>query len=197
MRATPTLVFGLSLFVCRMLRHRVSRRTRPNLAESNGLRLDIDPRIRLKSLVRVIPLLVLAWSGVACSSDLEDDHVVINGLPALGASDSWFVLLDRPADPVSCNVLTGCNAGSVVRATNYGIIGDVDQAKLAALDKITEVWMPIGEFDPLLDAPILFRFPGDIDTSSNAAFLRLGLTTTLICGGASMQGPGDRQLLIP
>jgi len=126
----------------------------------------------LKTLVRVIPLLALAWFVTACSFDLEDDHLVINELPALGESDAWFVLLDRPAEPVSCVILSGCNAGSVVRGTRYGIIGDVDQARLAALDEIMEVWEPIGETDPL-DESISFRFPDDIDTSTDTAFLVL------------------------
>lgn len=127
----------------------------------------------VKTVARIVALLVLSWMVVACGFDLEDDHLVINDLPALGDSDAWFVLLDTPAEPIDCVILSGCNAGTVVRGTRYGITGDVEEAKLAALDDIMSVWEPTGEVDPLLDGPMFFRFPDDVDTSTDAAFLRL------------------------
>lgn len=126
----------------------------------------------MQAFLRIVPLLVLTCLVVACGYDIEDDHLVINELPALDETDSRLVLLDSPAEPVSCVILSGCNAGSVVRGTHYLAIGDVEEAKLAALDEIMEVWEPTGEADPLLDEPMFFQFPGEVDTSTGAAFLR-------------------------
>lgn len=108
----------------------------------------------------------------ACGYDIEDDHLAINGLHALGESESRLELLDRPAEPVTCAILSGCNAGSVVRGTYYAAIGDVQEAKLAAVDEIMQVWESTGDADPLLDDIMLFQFPGDVDTSTGTAFLR-------------------------
>lgn len=111
-------------------------------------------------------------SVVACGFDIADDHLVINRLPTLDASESRLVLLDRPAEPVNCVILSGCNAGSVVRGTSYAVLGDVEEAKLAALGEIMDAWEPTGDADPLLKEPMLFQFSGEVDTSTGTAFLR-------------------------
>ena len=138
---------------------------------------------QLKALVRLVLLLVFGWLLAACGFDIEDDHLVINALPTLGQNDAWFVLLDSPAEPVNCVTFSGCNAGSVVTATSYGIIGDVDKAKLAAVDELTDDWQPIGELDSSLDEPVFFRFPDEIDTSTGDAFLRLDFVGVWDIGG--------------
>lgn len=119
-------------------------------------------------------LVSIAFSVIAlgCAQDWGDDHLVVNELELLGESDLWVHIGDTPATPVECSFAICQN---VVRGVGYEVIGDVGEAKVAALVELMEKWVPTSDVSPFTEDSAHFQLRDgiEIDTSTRTAFLRV------------------------
>lgn len=113
---------------------------------------------------------LLVVPGCSTTQDWGDDPLVLDQLQLLNSNDLWVELFSHPAQSAPCSFAICQN---VLRGAAYEVVGDADDAKIAALKEVMRTWEPTGSADPFASDSSDFQLRDDIDiaTSTGTAFL--------------------------